>query len=450
MENKIQIKVEKLEQLVNKNILVGKLNIIQLVDIIRYTSRKSSEIDPFDENVNKFSTNEDMLHYQRVKNSDRAYDIKLFFLKNISNKYNYERNRISPLGTFPSSIIISLKTNDDFKNAKEYEEYLSNEDEKLKEYSFIDNENLFIPKSKQALIVDGQHRIAGLELLLEETNRNDIKLKKSNKTDFQLNKINFPPLDFIRENILKFEFIVTFLLDFDPYEQAEIFATVNFNQVKVNKSFYYDIFGSSIRGKSVEKLLHDIVSHLNYKNGSPLYKKVKMLGTGEGYISQSFFVDAFYPHFKSGTLSFIYVDFQNDGENYKLTPDFIKTYFEVIFDIYSEYMPNPEEKKYNCVLLKTTGMGALIKLLPNIYIKIKTDLGIKEPFDVLKIEKEKLKEKINSIFTDIKGSGNKYFGSDSDYSGGAGKGLQNKLYDNIFGDLGFKKNKKNEDQLPLF
>jgi hypothetical protein len=441
------IKVEKLEQLVNKNIYVGKLNITQLSKIIRYTSRKASERDPFDENYP--NSGEDLLHYQRLKSSDRAYDIKLFFLKNISNKFNYEKNRISPLGTFPSSIILSLKTNDDIKSKNDYDAYLSNEDENIKEYSFIENEDLYIPKSKQALIVDGQHRIAGLELLLEETEWNDIKLKKSNKSDFQLTKNNFPPLDFIKKSVLEFEFIVTFLLDFDPYEQAEIFATVNFNQIKVNKSFYYDIFGSSTRSRSVEKLLHDIVSHLNYKTGSPLSKKIKMLGTGEGYISQSFLVDAFIPHFKNGTFSFIYVDFQKDGENYKLIPNFIKIYFEVLFDIYSAFMPNVKEKKYSCVLLKTTGMGALIKLLPNIFNKIKIESGIKDPFDVLKINDNLLKEKIYAIFTDVKESGQTYFGSDSDFSGGAGKGLQNKLYDLILDDLGIK-NKNNDEQYTIF
>lgn len=447
METIKPIKVEKLEQLVNKNIFVGKLNITQLSKIIRYTSRKASEKDPFDENYS--NSDEDLLHYQRLKSSDRAYDIKLFFLKNISNKYNYEKNRISPLGTFPSSIILSLKTNDDIKSKNEYDKYLLNENENLKEYSFVQNDDLYVPLSKQALIVDGQHRIAGLELLLEETDWDDIKLKKSNKSDFQLTKSNFPPLDYIKKSVLEFEFIVTFLMDFDPYEQAEIFATVNFNQIKVNKSFYYDIFGSSTRGKSVEKLLHDIVSHLNYKIGSPLYKKIKMLGTGQGYISQSFLVDAFIPHFKNGTFSFIYVDFQKDGENYKLIADFVKTYFEVIFDIYSEFMPN-NEKKYGCILLKTTGMGALIKLLPNIFNKIKIDNGIKNPFDVLKIEKSILEEKIKLIFSDVKKSGNTYFGSDSDFSGGAGKGLQNKLYELILENLGIKKHNNDENQYTIF
>jgi len=442
------VKIIKLEQLVNKDIFIGKLNIVQLKEIIRYTSRKAIEKDPFSILFEEVQ-DEDLLHYQRVKSSDRAYDIKLFFLKNISNKYNFESNRISPLGTFPSSLIISLKTNNDFSSKNEYDEFLKMNEGEVIEYSYKDEDIMYIPNSKQALIVDGQHRIAGLELLLDETISKDIKIRKSNKLDFQLNKNNFPPLDYIKKSILEFEFIVTFLVDFDPYEQAEIFATVNFNQIKVNKSFYYDIFGSSTRGRSVEKLLHDIASHLNYKKGSPLEKKIKMLGTGKGYISQSFFVDAFIPHFKNGTFSFIYSDFLKEGEEYKSIPNFLIAYFSVLFDIYSKYLPDENIKKYPYVLLKTTGMGALIKLLPNIFNKIKNDGGFKNPFDVLSMDYNLLEEKISAIFSEVKNSGETYFGSNGEFSGGAGKGLQNKLYNQIFIDLGF--NNKNEDdfQIPL-
>jgi hypothetical protein len=168
----------------------------QLKEIIKYSDRKSNPNDPFEDGFD--STKKDYEHYQRVKSSDRAYQIKLFFLKHIWNKYYYEEQRVSPLGTFPSSIIISLYSNLDIQNFTDYEAYLK--DENNPEFIYIEyNEmELIIPKSEQALIVDGQHRIAGLELLLEEALTENIKI--NNKHIVKINNAflrNLPYLFFL-------------------------------------------------------------------------------------------------------------------------------------------------------------------------------------------------------------------------------------------------------------
>lgn len=446
MKNIVSIPIHELNQLVNKKIFIGKMNIGQLTEIIKYTDRKSNPNDPFNEEVFEDSK-KNYEHYQRVKNSDRAYQIKLFFLKHIWNKYYFKKERISPLGTFPSSIILALNTNQDIQSTEEYNKYLKLE--KNPDYIFSDNNLMYIPKSRQGLIVDGQHRIAGLELLLEEVKSKKIKINRSNQNDYFLDTRVIPPYEYIEEEISKFEFIITFLLDFDPYEQAEIFATVNFNQTKVNKSFYYDIFGSSTT-LTVEKLLHDITSHLNYKEDSPLYGFIKMLGTGEGYFSQSFFVDAMLPHFKNGTFNFIFNDFKNKGTTYKETPKFLKCYFDVVLnDIFKDYLPGEGESKYKDILLKTTGMGAIIKLMPNVFVEIKKRNKAKSSDVVLMYNISKIKEEIKLIFDEIRNKGGNYFSRDSEFAKGAGKGLQNKLYDKMFVDLGLKKKNENEDQLTL-
>ena len=447
MENIVKTEIRKLNQLVNKDIFIGQMNIIQLKEVIKYSDRKPNPNDPFGDDYE--DSRKDYEHYQRVKSSDRAYQIKLFFLKNIWNKFYYKKERVSPLGTFPSSIIISLHSNEDIQNLDEYNDYLN--DEVTPEFVYINKNELIIPKSEQALIVDGQHRIAGLDLLLEEATNENIKINKSNVNDYYLDKKKMPPFDYILEEVKYFEFIITFLVDFDPYEQAEIFATVNFNQTKVNKSFYYDIFGSST-GLTVEKLLHDITSHLNYKEDSPLFGMIKMLGTGKGYFSQSFFVDALLPHFKNGSFNFIYNDFKNKGTVYKESPKFLKAYFEVILhEIFSDYLPSESEPKYTSVLLKTTGMGALIKLLPNIFSEIKRRNLIKTSNEVLLLDYDIIKGNISDIFYEVKNKGENYFSANSGFAKGAGKGLQNRLYDKIFSDLGFNKINKNDndDQLTL-
>ena len=216
MEKTVRTQIKKLNQLVNKDIFIGQMNITQLKEVIKYSDRRPNPNDPFDDDYE--DSRKDYEHYQRVKSSDRAYQIKLFFLKHIWNKFYYEEKRVSPLGTFPSSIIISLYSNQDIKSLKEYDNYLI--EEEIPEFIYLDVNEIIIPKSEQALIVDGQHRIAGLDLLLEEASSENIKINKSNINDYYLDKKKMPPFEYILEEVKKFEFIITFLVDFDPYEQA--------------------------------------------------------------------------------------------------------------------------------------------------------------------------------------------------------------------------------------
>ena len=59
-------------------------------------------------------------------------------------------------------------------------------------------------------------------------------------------KEEYPKLtnELVLDYIKQFEFNCTILLGFDKWEQGKVFADVNFNQKPVNKSLYYDIFGS--------------------------------------------------------------------------------------------------------------------------------------------------------------------------------------------------------------
>jgi hypothetical protein len=443
MKAPLLIKASKIDQLVNKEIYLAKMNIVQLNDIIKYTNRKSNDqyID-----VGVLDIAEEYKYYQRIKNGDRAYQIKLFFLKHIWNKYFYEQKRISPLGTFPSSIILAFNSFDS-NSHEEFNSYILTDGQP--ELIFIEGENekILIPKANQGLIVDGQHRIAGLQLLWEEVLAGEIHFKKANAKDYYAQKGAIPK-DYMLNEILNFNFIISILTDFDLYEQSEIFATVNFNQQRVNKSFYYDIFGTANTGKTIEKLLHDIASNLNYKEDSPLYRKIKMLGSGEGYFSQAFLVDALIPHFKQGVFQFVYTDFQKDGLIYKKIPDFLKSYFQAVFEVFDRYLPKKDETTYKNNLLKTTGMGALILLLPKIFNEIKNQKQISNSEDVLLIPKEELTILIEEKFRILDDKGPKLFSESGDYSKGSGKGLQNKLFEAMNNDL-FPKNTAQIEEEPL-
>ena len=94
-----------------------------------------------------------------------------------------------------------------------------------------------------ARVIDGQHRIKGLE--------------GYDKDDFEVN--------------------VSIFVDADIADQAAIFSTVNLAQTKVNKSLVYDLFELS-ESRSPEKTCHSVVVTLKSDPDSPLYRKIKRLG----------------------------------------------------------------------------------------------------------------------------------------------------------------------------
>lgn len=100
-----------------------------------------------------------------------------------------------------------------------------------------------IPLEKVAKILDGQHRLAGLEDYAGD--------------DFDLN--------------------VSIFIDADIAEQANIFATVNLAQTKVNRSLAYDLFDLA-KTRSPQKTCHNVAVALDAQRTSPFFERVKRLG----------------------------------------------------------------------------------------------------------------------------------------------------------------------------
>lgn len=96
-----------------------------------------------------------------------------------------------------------------------------------------------------ARVLDGQHRIAGLQGFKGELDAFDLS--------------------------------VTIFIGADIADQAQIFATVNLEQTKVNKSLVYDLYDLA-HSRSPQKTCHNIAVALDGDATSPLYKRIKRLG----------------------------------------------------------------------------------------------------------------------------------------------------------------------------
>lgn len=230
---------------------------------------------------------------------------------------------------FPTSIILALK----------HDGYIH------------DKNNCTIEILDKAEIIDGQHRILGLELA-----------KK----------------DYGNEIEEKFTFPCVFLLEPTDQQKAFVFATINGKQTKVNKSLVYDLFGISEK-QDPYNILHTLARTLNFSEDSPFYQKLKMLGKKSDNVStesltQGTFVDTLIEKISKDPLrdrdlikkekineipkneSLIFQDYMLKGKGELLFP-----LFKNIFNAVKNTWPNEWEIHDTYILSKTTGYIGIMK-----------------------------------------------------------------------------------------
>jgi len=198
----------------------------------------------------------DYLGIQRKLNDTRIRDIK---------KY---------VGTvdacFPTSIVISIDEKCATVEETERQGFML-----LRISEFVDQDapELSIPLDHVATIIDGQHRLKGLE----------------------------------EAKIADFELSISVFVGADQATEASIFSTVNLAQTKVNKSLAYDLFDYA-KTPSPEKTCHEIVVALDKLSNSPFQGRIKRLGVrtegrfGET-LSQATIVKGLLPYISKDPLS---------------------------------------------------------------------------------------------------------------------------------------------------
>lgn len=216
-----------------------------------------------------------------------------------------------------------------------------------KSYKLTKDGFIEIQEGCQADIVDGQHRIRGLE--------------KSGVAE-------------------KFSIPVVFILDAIEEQKALLFATVNGKQTKVPASLIYDLFGVT-ESRSPEKTSHEVARAMNQSPESAWHGKLKMLGKrspdGEETLSQGTFVKELLPMISPDPMSDR--DLIRRGKQPKDHPEcplnefFVKDKDSVIlrilmnaFGAAKNTWPAEWDNPDNFILTKSVGFTAIMEALPEL------------------------------------------------------------------------------------
>ena len=286
-------------------------------------------------------------------------------LKEISNYIKSEEM------CFPSSILIALNRNPDNLN-NSYED--DDNDAFIIHCIESDLYEITIPETKKcALIIDGQHR-----------------LKAFNYVDSELKDI---------------ELVCSIFFDLPNPYQAYLFATINGNQKKVDKSLALEFFGYNVEDEpsdqwTPEKLAVFLTRKLNFRTDSPLYHQLKLAASyddnekdkklastaamAEGILSlisnnpkrdRDIISATRYSLFKKKTRQIV----ADQKDSSPLRDLFLNNRDEEIYNIIVRYFSVVKEFVWdqandNSIIKKTIGVLALFDLLKNIIKRNRKDI----------------------------------------------------------------------------
>lgn len=256
--------------------------------------------------------------------------------------------------TFPTSVIIAI----DERNVRLSKINSCDGLYELVIDDFQEDDGTVISLQGAALIIDGQHRLAGLKQLSADS---------------------------------KFELNVSIFIGADIADKAEIFSTVNLAQTKVNKSLVYDLFDYASK-PSPFKVAHDVVVALDSDVGGPLEGKIKRLGIvtpgrDAETLSQATVVEGILRHLppnpsRERNKGFLGLSQAREpGESwqrYIFAPFYRSGDSSGIFAICSNYFSAVQlrwptawdDNEKGFILNRTNGYNALIRFLQDVYVAV--------------------------------------------------------------------------------
>lgn len=216
--------------------------------------------------------------------------------------------------------------------------------------------NSRVNKLEIARVLDGQHRIEGLQYLRA-------------RGEFEMN--------------------VSIFIDMDIESQAYLFSVVNLAQTKVNKSLAYDLFDYA-RSRSPQKTAHNIAVALDRDSRSPFFQRIKRLGRATKgrfteTLTQATVVEALMPYLSVEPVKDRQVFLNGHKPKLVDADELRKTIFrnmflserdldiaEVLFNYFSavrERWPRAWEATGDgAMLTKTNGFKGLMRLLRPAYL----------------------------------------------------------------------------------
>ena len=293
---------------------------------------------------------------------------------------NYDDNFL------PNTVILSVDITSEYEFQSKYLEYEQNE---IGIFEF--NEEA------EFMIVDGQHRLAGI----------------FSADDKLLEELEIPAV---------------ILFNTSLSTAAKLFADINGKVKPVNRSLIYDLYDEieGIEDKEYEMIrkVHSICKAFYETKNSPLYRQIKMLGIGNGAISQAFFVDYVKDALKNAEIidkdvqyiyNHLYYYFAAFQEIFPLDWPVKRECDSGTNQSYADYVLKERKSQ----LVKTNGFGAIMKLFPLVYTKVK-DYNENDLYYAYLFIIKKLEYKISWDSEEYQGTGKKY---------------QNKLYKNMMAIL---------------
>ena len=390
--------IQHKDELNQKMILQALVPFTSLRDSVLFTYRSNDTNGMIDKQTKSLAS---MEFYQRRVDSKRASGIKDF----IRNSILLEKSGSQLATLFPTSMIIAMSV-DDGENGNKLE--------------IKDDFSCDLELNSNVFIVDGQHRMMGMITLYDELSRLAVKTEED---------------DYVFDYLLKYKFNCTILVNYDLWEQGQVFVNVNFKQKPVNKSLYYEIFGSEYRENETDwernriYLAHKITFYLNEHPVSPFYQRIKMLGTGRGYVSQAFVVESLQRHFKRGGLWYFDPDEPpTDFNRIGCYSTELLSFFVAVKQLFPEFWPRVDSPK-GTIICKTTGFGAWVRIMgmmrednDTILLKQLNESARKE--EVCKPYVEQVTKRLSPL----QKYGEVLFGDNSEFSSSSGQGAEGKLY----------------------
>lgn len=248
------IKVRKVTQN-NQEFLLGVFTINQIQNFTKYTERL-------------------LVGFKEVNEDNRVYEdqsqLEPEYLPHVQRKTNNAKvERIAdflitdPTAMFPTNIVIAIPQ--DVIDLKEED----NEGNTTIILNSIVKDELNKSDGDVFLtIIDGQHRIKGIERAIERVK--ELIINPKEKDNIEKNKS-------ILERLLNLEIVVTFFIDPVLEYQAMIFSTINKTQTKVPENLVFSLFGLT-KDDTPQKTSLEVVLALNGIEKSPFYNRIKLVG----------------------------------------------------------------------------------------------------------------------------------------------------------------------------